>query len=90
MTKHYIDGEELQKKILGKTQSLKIRAGLALPEVDLNKERKKSTIILNRVLSRVRLTDAMILRLRYSGANIARSRISARIAYTLRELELIF
>ena len=53
-----------------------------IPFLDLiNKERKKSTIILNRVLSRVRLTDAMILRLRYSGANIARSRISARIAY---------
>ena len=44
-------------------------------------ERKKPLIILNRVMSRARLTDAMILRLRYSGAKIARSRISSKVIF---------
>ena len=44
-------------------------------------ERKKPLIILNRVLPRARLTDAMILRLRYSGAKIARSRISSKVLF---------
>jgi len=47
----------------------------------LKKERKKGTIILNRVLPRARLTDAMIMRLRYAGAKIARSRVSSRVIY---------
>ena len=41
-------------------------------------EKKKPLIILNRVMPRAKLTDAMILRLRYSGAKIARSRISSK------------
>ena len=44
-------------------------------------ERKKTTIILNRVMPRAKLTEAMILRLRYAGAKIARSRISGKIIY---------
>ena len=53
-----------------------------IPFLDLiNRERKNSTIILNRVLPRARLTEAMILRLRYSGAKIARSKISSKVIY---------
>ena len=44
-------------------------------------ERKKPLIILNRVMPRAKLTDAMILRLRYSGAKIARSRISSKVIF---------
>ena len=44
-------------------------------------ERKKPLIILNRVISRAKLTEAMVLRLRYSGAKIARSRISSKIIF---------
>ena len=32
-------------------------------------------------MPRAKLTDAMILRLRYSGAKIARSRISSKVIY---------
>ena len=45
------------------------------------RERKNPLIILNRVLPRARLTEAMVLRLRYTGSKIARSRISSRIIY---------
>ena len=44
-------------------------------------ERKNPLIILNRVMPRAKLTDAMILRLRYSGAKIARSRISSKVIF---------
>ena len=44
-------------------------------------ERKKPLIILNRVMPRAKLTDAMILHLRYSGAKIARSRISSKVIF---------
>ena len=44
-------------------------------------EKKKPLIILNRVMPRARLTDAMILRLRYSGAKIARSRVSSKVIF---------
>ena len=44
-------------------------------------EKKKPLIILNRVMPRAKLTDAMILRLRYSGAKIARSRISSKVLF---------
>ena len=44
-------------------------------------ERKKTTVILNRVMPRAKLTDAVIMRLRYAGAKIARSRISSKIIY---------
>jgi len=47
----------------------------------VRQERKKSTIILNRVLPRANLTEAMILRLRYAGAKIARSRISSKVIF---------
>ena len=47
----------------------------------VRKERKKATVILNRVMPRAKLTDAMIMRLRYAGAKIARSRISGKIIY---------
>ena len=53
-----------------------------LPFLNLvRQERKKSTIILNRVLPRANLTDAMILRLRYAGAKLARSRISSKVIF---------
>ena len=53
-----------------------------IPFLNLTKqEKKKATVILNRVMPRAKLTDAMIMRLRYSGAKIARSRISGRIIY---------
>ena len=44
-------------------------------------ERKKTTVILNRVMPRAKLTESMILRLRYAGAKIARSRISGKIIF---------
>ena len=44
-------------------------------------ERKKTTVILNRVMPRAKLTDAMIIRLKYAGAKIARSRKSGKIIY---------
>ena len=53
-----------------------------IPFLNLTKqERKKTTVILNRVMPRAKLTDAMIMRLRYAGAKIARSRISGKIIY---------
>ena len=53
-----------------------------IPFLNLTKqERKKSTVVLNRVMPRVRLTEAMILRLRYAGAKIARSRISSKTIF---------
>jgi len=47
----------------------------------VKREKKKSIVILNRVLPRARLTDAMVMRLRYAGAKIARSRISNKVIY---------
>tara|TARA_Y100001970_G_scaffold283642_1_gene399359 strand:+ start:603 stop:1235 length:633 start_codon:yes stop_codon:yes gene_type:complete len=44
-------------------------------------ERKNPIIILNRVMPRAKLTEAMILRLRYAGAKIARSRISSKVIF---------
>ena len=44
-------------------------------------ERKNPIIILNRVMPRAKLTDAMILRLRYAGAKIARSRLSSKVLF---------
>ena len=53
-----------------------------VPFLNLVKQEKKNPIIfLNRVMPRVRLTDAMILRLRYAGAKIARSRISSKVLF---------
>ena len=53
-----------------------------IPFLNLTKqERKKAVVILNRVMPRVRLTEAMILRLRYAGAKIARTRISSKTIF---------
>ena len=53
-----------------------------IPFLNLVKQqRKKAMIILNRVMPRAKLTDAMILRLRYAGAKIARSRISSKVIF---------
>ena len=53
-----------------------------IPFLNLVKqEKKKAIVILNRVMSRARLTDAMVMRLRYAGAKIARSRISSKVIY---------
>ena len=53
-----------------------------LPFLELaKKERKNPIIILNRVMARAKLTDAMILRLRYAGAKIARSRLSSKVIF---------
>ena len=53
-----------------------------IPFLNISKqERKKTTVILNRVMPRAKLTDAMVMRLRYAGAKIARSRISGKIIY---------
>ena len=53
-----------------------------IPFLNLVKqERKKAIVILNRVMPRARLTDAMVMRLRYAGAKIARSRISSKVIY---------
>ena len=52
-----------------------------LDEKVVKREKKKSIVILNRVLPRARLTDAMVMRLRYAGAKIARSRISNKVIY---------
>ena len=47
----------------------------------VKRERKKATVILNRVLPRAKLTEAMAMRLRYAGAKISRSRVSSKILY---------
>ena len=47
----------------------------------VSEERKKAIVILNRVMPRAKLTDAMVIRLRYAGAKIARSRITDKIIY---------
>ena len=47
----------------------------------VKEEKKKATVILNRVMPRANLTDAMVMRLRYAGAKIARSRISGEIIF---------
>ena len=47
----------------------------------VREEGKKPLIVLNRVMPRARLTEAMILRLRYSGGKIARSRISSKVIF---------
>ena len=53
-----------------------------IPFLNIAKEeKKKATVILNRVMPRAKLTDAMVLRLRYAGAKIARSRISGKIIF---------
>ena len=53
-----------------------------LPFLQIAKdEKKKPLIILNRVVPRAKLTEAMILRLRYSGAKIARSRVSSKVLF---------
>ena len=53
-----------------------------IPFLNLTKqERKKAIVVLNRVMPRVKLTEAMIIRLRYAGAKIARSRISSKTIY---------
>ncbi len=53
-----------------------------IPFLNLAKrERKKPIIIMNRVMPRVKLTDAMIIRLRYAGAKIARTRISSKVIF---------
>ena len=53
-----------------------------IPFLNLAKqERKKTIVVLNRVMPRVRLTEAMVLRLRYAGAKISRSRISSKTIY---------
>ena len=53
-----------------------------VPFLNLVKQEKKNPIIfLNSVMPRARLTDAMILRLRYAGAKIARSRISSKVLF---------
>ena len=53
-----------------------------IPFLNLVKqERKKAIVILNRVMPRARLTDAMVMRLRYAGAKIARSRVSSKVIY---------
>ena len=53
-----------------------------IPFLNLVKQqRKKATIVLNRVMPRAKLTEAMILRLRYAGGKIARSRISSKVIF---------
>ena len=53
-----------------------------IPFLNLAKQEKKNPIIfLNRVMPRAKLTEAMILRLRYAGAKIARSRISSKVIF---------
>ncbi len=53
-----------------------------IPFLNIAKQENKSPMIfLNRVMPRAKLTDAMILRLRYAGAKIARSRISSKVIF---------
>ena len=53
-----------------------------IPFLNIAKQENKSPMIfLNRVMPRAKLTDAMVLRLRYSGAKIARSRISSKVIF---------
>ena len=53
-----------------------------LPFLQLAKQERKNPIIfLNRVMPRAKLTEAMVLRLRYAGAKLARSRISSKVIF---------
>ena len=53
-----------------------------IPFLNLAKQEKKQAIvIMNRVMPRVKITDAMVYRLRYAGAKLARSRISSKVIY---------
>ena len=53
-----------------------------IPFLNIAKQENKNPMIfLNRVMPRAKLTDAMILRLRYAGAKIARSRISSKVIF---------
>ena len=53
-----------------------------IPFLDLvKKEKKSSKVVLNRILARAKLTEAMTLRLRYSGAKILRTKISSKVLY---------
>ena len=69
-------------RVIVPTQPSPVDFLATLPFLELvKKERKNATVVLNRVLPRAKLTEAMILRLRYAGAKIARSRISSKIIY---------
>ena len=64
----------------GQPSPLDLMATLPFLQI-AREEKKKPLIILNRVMPRAKLTDAMILRLRYSGGKIARSRISSKVIF---------
>ena len=69
-------------RIIVPTQPSPVDLMATIPFLNMvHRERKKATVTLNRVLPRARLTDAMILRLRYAGAKIARSRISSKVIF---------
>ena len=69
-------------KVLVPVQPSPVDLMATIPFLNMTKrERKNPLIILNRVLPRARLTEAMIMRLRYAGSKIARSRISSRVIY---------
>ena len=70
------------EKIIVPLQPSPVDLFATIPFLDMaKKERKNPLIVLNRVLPRAKLTDAMIMRLRYAGSKIARSRISSRVIY---------
>ncbi len=69
-------------KVLVPVQPSPVDLMATIPFLNMTKkERKNPTIILNRVLPRARLTEAMVMRLRYAGSKIARSRIYSRVIY---------
>ena len=69
-------------KVLVPVQPSPLDLMATVPFLNLvRQERKKTTVILNRVMPRAKLTEAMIMRLRYAGAKIARSRITGKIIY---------
>ena len=70
------------EKIFVPTQPSPVDLLATIPFLNMiKKERKNATVILNRVLSRAKITEAMIIRLRYAGAKLSRSRISNRVIY---------
>ena len=69
-------------RVLVPVQPSPIDLMATIPFLNLAKqERTKSIIVLNRVLPRAKLTYAMIMRLRYAGAKIARSRVSSKVIF---------
>ena len=69
-------------KIIVPLQATPLDLMATIPFLNIVKrERKNSSVVLNRILPRVNLTEAMLIRLRYAGAKISRSKITSRVIF---------